>query len=461
MKLVLKDYQRAARDHMIVHKRCAMHMDVGTGKTSTTLSAIVDLLDSLDVRGVMVFAPLRVATIAWPEELRKWDQFKHLTHVVVRGTPQARQQLLMRPADIYLLNYDLMPWWVEWVACEVRQRQLRQDMLVLDESSRLKACTSARFKSLKPLADSKLFPRIVELTGTPAPEDYEDLWSQYRLLDGGKALEPYVTHFRKTYYTQNPYNIYEWKLNKGAAERIQSRIAPLTFTARRQDYLDLPVLTERQVLIDLPAVARKHYDEVEREMITVLNDTTVAAPSAAIVSEKCRQVCSGGLYAADGTVLPLHDAKFDALDEIVEDTPSSQNLLVAYWYKHELVTILRRYPHAPVLGPNMGEQEALRRVREWNDRKHRIMFMHPASVGHGINLQTGGNHLVFLTLPWSNELLGQTIGRLYRMGQEHPVFVHRIVCRDTVEERVDAVLTSKEANQAALRLALANLHNSI
>jgi SNF2 family DNA or RNA helicase len=461
VRLELKDYQRAACQHIITHERCAMHMDVGTGKTATTLTAIIDLLGSLDIRGAMVFAPLRVATIAWPEELRKWDQFAKVRAVVVRGTADKREALLRTPADIYLLNYDLLPWWVEWVAVEVRQRRLHTDMLVLDESSRLKASSSARFKSLRPVADSKLFRRIVELTGTPAPEDYEDLWSQYRLLDGGAALKPYVTHFRKTYYTQNPYNIYEWKLNKGADVVIQDRIAPLTFTARRQDYLDLPALIERQVLIDLPANARKHYSEVEKDMLTVLNDTTVAAPSAAIVSEKCRQVCSGGLYTADGTVLPLHEAKFDALDEILEDIPTSQNILVAYWYKHEMLTIRQRYQAAPVLGPNLSEIEALRRVREWNDRKHRLLFMHPASVGHGINLQAGGNHLVFLTLPWSNELVGQTIGRLYRMGQERAVTVHRILCRDTVEERVDAVINSKEATQAKLRLALANVHNPI
>ena len=284
MALTLHNYQRRAADFASRAKRCALHMDIGTGKTITALTAIVELLDCFDTRGVMVFGPLRVVTIAWPEEIAKWKFALNVQ--VVRGTAGQRQRQLRSPAHVYLLNYELLPWWCDFVLAETKaKRQVRQDMLVLDESSRLKAHDSARFKALKPLVDSALFPRVVELTGTPAPEDYLDLFSQYRLLDRGDALTPYITHFKHLYYDQNPYSEFDWKLKDGAAAAIEARIAPLTFTARAADYLELPSLLEHVIHVNLPAEARRHYEEVEADMLTVVSDTTVVAPSAAIVSE--------------------------------------------------------------------------------------------------------------------------------------------------------------------------------
>jgi SNF2 family DNA or RNA helicase len=454
------DYQRRASAFAVRAKRVALHLDIGCGKSSTTLHTICELLDCFDTRGVMVFGPLRVVTIAWPEEIRKWDF--PLKVQVVRGTAIQRQQQLRNQADVYLLNYELLPWWCEFVLAETKaKRQLRQDMLVLDESSCLKASNSARFKALKPIVDSQLFPRIIELTGTPAPEDYMDLFAQYRLLDRGEALTPYVTHFRNRYYDQNPYSEFDWKLKDGAAEAIEERIAPLTFTARAADYLELPDLLENTIYVDLPPSARHHYASFEKDMLAVVQDTTVAAPSAAIVSEKCRQVCSGGVYDAEGQVLRLHASKFDALDEILESLPSTACVLVAYWYRHEADTIHTRYATAPILGPGCTEKDALHIVRDWNARKHRLVFIHPASVGHGINLQAGGSHLVWLTIPWSNQTYRQTVGRLHRQGQKERVTVHRILCRDTVEELVERGIVDKEFTQQALRKALVNLHNPL
>lgn len=457
MKFIPKHYQERGRDFILAHKRCALHMDVGTGKTATTILACMRLLESFGIRGVMVFAPLRVATIAWPEEFRKWDEFHKIKFTVVRGAENERKQQLSAAADFYVLNYDLLPWWVAWVADNVRKAPIRTDMLVFDESSRLKSGDSSRFRSIKPLADSALYPRIVELTGTPSPEDYEDLWSQYRLLDRGQRLEPYITHFRNRYFNINPFCRFDRKLKRGADVDIQSHISDITYTARAEDHLELPALLENVIHVNLPATARKHYRDVEKEMVTRLEDETVAATSAAIVSEKCRQVASGAIYSESGEAIPLHEEKFDALDEMVESKPG--NVLVAYWYKHELDTIRRRYPSAPVLGPRMSEIAALRTVREWNTGKIPLLFMHPASVGHGINLQEGGHHLVWLTIPWSNEIYRQTVGRLYRMGQKQRVTVHRILALGTVDMLVDKALRDKEFSQQGLRMALAQYTN--
>ena len=450
------NYQVRAASFVQKTKRCAMHVDIGLGKTSTTLLACSDLLSTLSIRGVVVFAPLRVATISWPMELAKWDQFKHLTYRVIRGmTPESCWQL-REPVDFTLINYELLPWWVEWVAAEVGRQPLPYDMLVLDESSRLKSHDSARFKALRPLADSGLFPRIVELTGTPAPESYDDLFSQYRLLDGGQRLEKKITHFRAKYQTQNPWSKFEWNLNKGADQIIQSKIADITVTIRAEEYLKMPTLLENDIYVDLPPDAQKVYAGFEDEMVAQIKDETVAAPSAAIVSEKCRQVVSGAVYDKEGKALPLHEAKFDALDELVEDGPG--NLLVAYWYQHEAATIKKRYPDAPILGPGISDKLATDLVQRWNDRKIPLLFCHPASIGHGLNLQHGGHHLVWLTIPWSNELYGQTVGRLHRQGQDRPVTIHRILARKTIDQLVDKAIKDKEFNQKSLRAALAALH---
>jgi SNF2 family DNA or RNA helicase len=464
MKFTPHSYQRRAAAFILKNKRCAAHIDMGLGKTAITLTAICELLDTLDTRAVLVVAPLRVAQIAWPEELRKWDEFAHLTHIVVSGDAKARIRKLTSRADIYLINYELVPWLVEWIAAMCKERKsLPFDMIVFDESSRLKSPSSTRFKCLKPLCDAKLVPRIVELTGTPCPESYTDLWSQYRLLDGGVALGKFITHFRHTYYDQHPHNEFQWDLKPGAAATIQARIAPLTATIRAEDHLSLPPLLENNIYVDLPPASRKHYDAFKKDMLAQLADTTVAAPSAAQVSEKCRQVCSGGVYDEAGEVLRLHDIKFDALDELLEDlvTVSGQCVLVVYWYRHEAETIRRRYPSAPILGPGQSEASALACVRSWNARKIPVLFVHPASVGHGINLQAGGSHMVFVTVYWSNELYRQTVGRIYRQGQPDRVTIHRILMRRTIDELVDQALQAKEGAQRWLRKALAELDSGV
>lgn len=460
MKFIARDYQRAGMAFIDHRKRGALHIDMGLGKTAVVATACLDLIDCFDSRGTMVFAPLQVATIAWPEEFQKWDHLRRAKMIVVRGTEEERKRMLRTPAHFHVLNYDLMPWWVEWVAGECKaKRPLLQDILVLDESSRLRSHDSNRFKDLKPLCDSRLFPRIIEMTGTPAPEDYANLWSQYRLLDGGVALEKFVTHFQRKYFIQNPYNRFDIRLAPGAAKAIEARIAPLTFTARAEDYLDLPPIIQSDHLLDLPKKSQHIYDDFQTDMIATLSDTEVAAPSAAMVSEKCRQVCSGAVYDELGEAQRLHEIKFDALDEIRDY--ASDNLMVAFWYRHELDTIKRRYPTAAVLGPGVCAHEATRISREWNAKKIPLLFVHPGSVGHGLNLQHGGHTLIWMTMPWSNELVQQMNGRLHRSGQTSPVSVIRMLCRRTIEVKIDRIIGEKQSQQAGLRAALAIQQSAI
>lgn len=457
MILTPHDYQKRGSGFLVSHKRASLHMDIGTGKTATTIAACAELLDSFDIRGVMVFAPLKVATIAWPDELRKWDQFKKYKFNIIRGTESERIRLLRKPADFYLLNYDWMSWWVEWIRAEIKKNPLKFDMLVLDESSKLKAADSVRFKNLKPLADSTRFPRIIELTGTPSPEHYENLWSQYRLLDGGRRLGQFVTHFRDKYYDYNPYQRFEKELKDFAAEDIQNRIADITYTIRAEDYLELPPVLEHNLYIELPKAARKIYDEFENDMITKIKDTVIIAGNAAIVSEKCRQVASGAVYKVDGTTIHVHKEKLDTLKEFLEDL--DEPVLIPYWYRHEYDMIRKEFVGAPILGPNTHEKESAKIIEQWNKGKLPFVFVHPGSVGHGINLQYGGRILVWLTVPWSNDLYRQMCGRLHRMGQTKPVLVYRILAKNTVDMLIDEVIAGKEFNQQGLRKALAKLQD--
>ena len=271
MKWIGKPHQLRAKNIIIRDKRKALHMDVGSGKTTTTAVACSELLDDFAIRGVMVFGPRRVVSVAWPEELAKWDNLSHLTHILCRDDDvRTRIAMLRSRSDFYLLNYDLMPWWCDWVMKEVKIRPLMFDMLILDESSCLRTASSARFKELKPIADSDLFPRIIELTGTPAPEEYENLWSQFRLLDGGGALEPFITHFRKKYIDSNPYCRFETAMKPGAAAIIEERIAPLTVTVLADEFLDLPPCMEHTIYVTMPAEAVRIYEEFEQTMVCLL-----------------------------------------------------------------------------------------------------------------------------------------------------------------------------------------------
>lgn len=450
MKYIPQSYQTPATNFVVKTPRCAIHIDMGLGKTVAVLTAIKQLYETYAIRGVIVFAPIRVATLTWPDEIAKWDHLKGLDFCVLRGTKTERLKMLAERHFIYLTNYELMDWVNDYM--RDNRDNLPWDTCVLDESSKMKSASSQRFKTIRNALVSPLFDRVIEMTGTPMPEKYEDLWSQFYLLDAGERLSPYVTHFRAKYFIQSQFSLYDRKLRPGADREIQKKIADITMALRAKDWLNLPDVIENNVLINLPERAQAIYDKMEKEMVVAINEKEIMAGSAAIVSEKCRQIASGGLYHEDGTTEMIHTAKMDELAEIVEDT--DEPILAAFWYRHEAVEIKRRFKNAPILGPGMKDADASRIVKEWNAKKHKLLFMHPASVGHGINLQHGGRILVWITIPWSNEMYAQTVARLQRMGQTKPVLVHRLIAKGTVDELVVKAVKTKEASQAALLKAL-------
>lgn len=451
-----RNYQRHATTTIINQKKCALHIGCGLGKTVAVLTALKRLHDNFAILGALVVAPLRVCTLTWPDEVAKWDHLRGVDLVVVRGTAEQRLRILHEQHDIYVINYEHMAWLCEWIrAC---RDVLPFDTIVLDESSKVKSSASKRFKIMKPIVTSELFKRVIEMTGTPMPEHYENLWSQYYLLDKGQRLMPYVTHFRSRWMEQNPWNRYERKMRKGAHIEIEKRIADCTLALRSEDWLELKKVVINDIKIELPPDARRIYNEIDEEMVTRIENEDVIAGNSAIVGEKCRQVASGALYLGNAEdkgprrVQRIHDVKIDALADIIEE--SEENLLVAFWYNWEEEEFRKRWPKAPILGSGVSDKSARKIVGDWNEKKTKLLFMHPMSVGHGINLQGGGSTLIFTVLPWSGEAYDQTIHRLQRMGQTRPVVVHRLIAKDTADERVAKVLGTKDFTQASLLKAL-------
>jgi len=450
MKYNPKPYQVRTSKFITNTLHCAIHIDMGLGKTVATMTAYRNLLDSFDVTSVFILAPLRVSTITWPDEIAKWDHLKDTDFVVVRGTPTERERLLSEYHEVYLLGYEITDWFVEWIIAN--KKKVHSNAIIFDESSKLKSHKSIRFKMLKPLLRSNLFKRVVEMTGTPMPERYENLWSQYFLLDGGERLSEFVTHFTSRYFDKNPYNPHKLDIRPDAPALIQAKIADITLTLLADDYLDLPKVTVSDMKVYLPPKVRKFYNQLEKEMIAAINEQEIVAPVASSVVEKCRQITAGFVYDGGRVSVPLHTAKMDALTELIDTLDG--NLLVAYHYGWEETEIRRRWPKAPILGSRATDKESHKYITDWNKGKHTLMFMHPQSVGHGLNLQDGGYNLCFLTPPWSGETYDQTIARVQRMGQTNRVTIHRIIVDDSVDSRVYKTLASKNRTQADMMRAL-------
>ena len=456
MKFKPHDYQRRAQRHIEETPAAALFLDMGLGKTVVTLSWAANLINRLDLRGVLVIAPLRVIEMTWAQEAAKWNHTRWLRVVTVRGSAAERERILREPADIYLINYDLVIWLTNWLA---REPSLNFDAVVFDESSKMKSPSARRFKLIKPFLG--WFHRRLILTGTPAPNSYEDLWSQLYLLDEGARLGKYVTHFRDRFFELNPYNRFDRRIRKGAAATIENLIGDLVLCLKASDYLKMPKLIANRIEIELSEKDREDYDRLEREMFVELEKTSVEAFNAASLTTKCRQFSSGAIYDPpvidrNGKPRPrtwtrIHDAKLDALAEIIDEAAGSP-VLVAYEYQHELARLRERWPKAPWIGG--GSKDSAKIVERWNRAEIPVLFAHPASIGHGINLQYGGHILAWLSGTFSLELYEQTVARLYRQGQKMPVIVHWIVARRTADEVAFKTIERKAKGQAALRDAL-------
>lgn len=437
MKFVPHAYQQYAINYIKSHPVTALLLDMGLGKTVTTLTAIRDLMyDTFEVKRVLVVAPLRVARDTWPEEIRKWDHLKDLTCSVVVGTAAERRRALQKQADIYIVNRENLVWLYEHC-------KLSFDMVVLDELSSFKNHQSKRFKAMKAMRPK--VKRIVGLTGTPTGNGLMDLWAEFRLLDMGERLGRFISQYRNQYFKPDRYNgpiVYSYKPLPGAADVIYHQISDITVSMKAQDYLKMPELVSVTKEVHLSDEERKRYDGLKKSIVLELPGGEVTAANAASLTLKLCQIASGAIYTDDKGIVTVHDRKLDALEDLVESA-NGKPVLVAYWFKHDKERIQKRM--------KVRELKSSKDFADWNKGKIPVALIHPASAGHGLNLQRGGSILIWFTLTWSLELYQQTVARLWRQGQtEQTVVVQHIVAKGTIDERILKVLEHKDGTQAAL-----------
>ena len=433
------DYQAYAIDFIKTHPVAGLFLGMGMGKTISTLTALNTMMfDSFQVARCLVVAPLRVARDTWPAELTKWEHLKHLRASVIVGTAKERRQAIHTDADIYVINRENLPWLIKELG-----NDWPYDCVVIDELSSFKNHKAARFKAL--MSRRKHMRRIIGLTGTPAPNSLEDLWAPFKLFDGGKRLLPYITHFRERYFDpdkRNGYQVFSWKLKPGAEEEIYKAISDVTVSMKTTDHLDLPPLTTSSRVVHLDKAEREVYNQLKKDMLVHVDGEVIDAGSAATLSNKLLQLSSGAIYADEARTVTVHSQKIDALEDIVE-AANGHTVLVAYWFKHELERLLRHFPQGRLL--STAED-----MSDWCAGKIPLAFIHPASAGHGLNLQSGGHILVWHTVPWSLELYEQTNARLFRQGQTEPVSIIHIEAANTIDQQVIKSLESKNQTQSAL-----------
>ena len=434
----LHDYQEYAVKFIEEHKIAALLLDMGLGKTITTLTAINNLMyDLFEVRKVLIIAPLRVARDTWPAEIEKWEHLKHLRYSVAVGTAEERLAALNIDADIYIINRENVDWLVSNTAFDY-------DMVVIDELSSFKNHQSKRFKALMKVRPK--VKRIVGLTGTPASNGLIDLFAEFRLLDMGERLGRFIGQFRNEYFKpdkQNGYIVYSYKPLPDAEERIYGKISDITVSMKAVDHLKMPELISNEYT--------EKYKELKDELILEVQDTEITATNAAALSNKLCQMSNGAIYADAGEIIPIHNRKLDALEDIIESA-NGKPVLVAYWFKHDRTRIAERLGK---LGIVYQEIKSAQSIKNWNSGKLQVALIHPASAGHGLNLQSGGNFLVWFGLTWSLELYSQTNARLWRQGQQsETVIIQHIVTKGTVDEKILKALKEKDETQSALMTAV-------
>ena len=431
-------YQTYAKEFILHHKETAIFLDCGLGKTVITLTAIEELLhDFFEIGKVLVIAPLRVARDTWPSEIAKWEHTRNICVSVVMGTPRERTAALMQRADVYIINRENVKWMIEESGAV-----LDFDMIVIDELSSFKSHQAKRFRALLKLRPT--VKRIVGLTGTPSANGLMDLWAEFRLLDMGKRLGRFISHYRNDFFLPDKRNqqmVFSYKPREGAEDEIYRRIEDITISMRSKDYLKMPQLISNSVRVAMEEHERDLYDRMKRDMVVALGGTEIDAVSAAALSGKLLQMANGAVYTENGKSVHLHDRKLDAFEDLVESA-NGKPVLVAYWYRHDLERIKERLP--------VREIRSSTDIEDWNAGKIPVAVIHPASAGHGLNLQFGGSTLIWFGLTWSLELYQQTNARLYRQGQKGPVVIHHIITAGTIDENVIQALGRKDKMQTAL-----------
>lgn len=431
------DYQNYAIEYIRSNPVAAVFLSMGLGKTVISLTAIADLLfDSFEIRKALIIGPLRVARDSWPMEISKWEHLKHLTYTVVVGPLTERKAALARQADITIVNRENVQWLVE-------SGNFDYDMVVIDELSSFKSHTSKRFKALMKVRPK--VKRIVGLTGTPSSNGLMDLWAEFRLLDMGERLGRFITRYRETYFKpekQNGQMVYTYRPRPEAEEEIYRRISDITISMKCTDHLKMPELISSQYEVVLSDDERRQYERLKSELVLTLSDEEISAPNAASLTNKLSQLSNGAIYDDGKNIVEFHSRKLDALEDIIESA-NGNPLLVAYWFRHDLERIRKRF--------DVREIKTGKDIIDWNAGKIPVAMIHPASAGHGLNLQSGGSTLVWFGLTWSLELYQQTNARLWRQGQTSgTVVIQHIITKGTMDERILKALSQKELTQNAL-----------
>ncbi|HEN0303183.1 TPA: DEAD/DEAH box helicase [Streptococcus agalactiae] len=445
MKLSLHDYQEVTKDFIIRTPYAAVILDMGMGKTATTLSAINELMfDRYEVSKVLVIAPLRVANTVWSDEIEQWEELRHLRYAKIVGTPKQRRAALEQDADIYIVNREILPWLVQQCS-----PYFKWDMVVIDELSSFKSWQSKRFKAF--MAMRPYMKRVVGLTGTPSSNGLMDLFAEFKVIDSGERLGRFIGEYRSRYFDEGRRNgniVYEYIPMDYAECQIYDKIDDITISMKAMDYLDMPELISTKKVVHLTDKETDNYKRFKKDyVLSDLEDDEVTAANAASLSNKLVQMANGAVYSDDHQVVSLHDQKLDTLEDIIE-AANGEPVLVAYWFKHDLQRIEERLAKLKVQGTVLKTEQD---IREWNKGNIRVGLLHPASAGHGLNLQKGGHHLVWFGLTWSLELYQQTNARLWRQGQQaETVVIQHIVTEGTIDEEILKALENKDAQQSRL-----------
>lgn len=431
------NYQSYAIDYIETHPVAAVLLDMGLGKTVISLTAIADLLfDRFEVHRVLVIAPLRVARDTWPSEIKKWDHLQHLTFSVCVGTAKERRAALNKKADITIINRENLGWLID-------KSGFDYDMVIVDELSSFKNHESKRFKALMKVRPK--IKRIIGLTGTPSSNGLMDLWAEFKILDFGERLGRFISHYRNNYFMPDKRNaqiIYSYKPLPYAEEAIYKKISDITISMKSTDLLKMPELITSQHEVQLSEEDKEKYEDLKKDFILNLPDGEITAANAASLTGKLSQLANGAIYDDEGNIMEFHDRKLDALEDIIESA-NGKPLLVAYWFKHDLQRIKKRF--------DVREIKTSKDIVDWNNGDIPVAVIHPASAGHGLNLQSGGSTLVWFGLTWSLELYQQTNARLWRQGQTSgTVIIEHIITKGTIDEQILKALSLKETSQNAL-----------
>ena len=455
MKFVPHEYQKYCIEYIKNHPVSALFLDMGLGKTVTTLTALRDLmLDDVSVSKVLVIAPLRVARDTWPAEIKKWDHLSDLDVSIIVGTAKERMAALNHNAMIYVLNRENVKWLVEYY--EKNGLRWDFDCVVIDELSSFKNYQSQRFKWLRKVRP--FVKRWIGLTGTPTSNGLMDLWAEIGILDGGERLGRFIGRFRDSYFKPGSMNpstgvVFSYIPRPGAEEQIYDRISDITISMKALDYLKLPECIYVDHPVEMSDAERKLYEQLKKDLIIPLEDGDIDAANAASLSNKLLQMSNGAVYDENKDPRFIHSRKLEMLEDLIESA-NGQPVLIAYWFKHDRSRILQHLAKSGYSGADVRDLKSSEDIRDWNAGKIPIALIHPASAGHGLNIQEGGHILIWFGLTWSLELYQQTNARLWRQGQKDTVTIHHIVTANTVDEDVLAALASKDVTQEKLIAAV-------